>query len=1170
MPTPAGPDLPPPVPPDGDGAAEAFVRLTAADDQPTVISPGRPPGEADAGVPVGSTLGGFEVVGSAGAGGMAAVLKAHDPELGRTVALKILPTAMARDPDAVARFKLEARAAARLDHDNVARVFACGEDRGRHFIAFEFVAGDNLRTLIDRRGPLPAGECVRYMVQVAAGLAHAAGRGVVHRDIKPSNIVVTPDGRAKIVDMGLARNLDQPANGGVTQSGVTLGTFDYISPEQALDPRRADVRSDIYSLGCAFYHALTGRPPVPDGTAARKLSAHQNDPILDPRVINPAVPDGLAAVLSRMMMKDPARRYQTPAELIADLAALAPQLGLSAETLALDPALVPTPGLRPGGGPPAVPLALVAGLAAVAVAVAAAVGMFPANGDKSRMRERPGSSYEPFEPNGAVAKLPTADEPPPAPIPPPPPASLVTVATADQLAQALENPAVTDIRLEAGRRYDMAALAGGVVAAAPRLTLAAAGPGTPPVVRLATGAADARRPSLVVDRAASVTFRGIHFEIVDGGDPTAGRPAGLLIAAAGRVEFAGCRFESSDPEQTTPDAAVIAVTAHWAGAAVVVTNCLFGPRPGVGLVVAGPARVDVRESAFGAHVAAIALRAAADDPAAVPELHLTNCSFMIETGSAVEAAGPSVVTTALCLFAGPPADPAAQAPAGPVEARPAAVRSVHAAPAAATVTGRPDAPSAYYLVDVSSTPSQVVTVAAARAAGDAGAVDCPAAPWAVPDPRPLIAGARPWEAFRLNTTLPAVRARPPVLVVGAKELAGEKLYNPWPPPAPPATATRVRIVDPDPPTGPDAARTYRTIEAAVADARPDDEIHIRHDGPLEVGQTTIDRQAKAALTIRPYPGSAPVLVAAVDSNKADDSLFRLVEGQLTLDGLDFRLNPRAGRVGETRALAVVTVVAGRAVTLRNCTVTFAGADPDQLAAVALADPDGEMRAGTTAPPAVTVERSLIRGAGAGVRVPAARPFDFDAKNSVFALAGPVVGIGPPARTPARAAVARARFDQVTAVLGGPLVQLDAGRPAAGAAAIGWVPVQVTASRCLFAALDAPAVTIDGGDPAALAATLAWKAERPNAYANFDPKAAWMEVTPPAEMPAVKRYAAADWFAFTGEDPASAGPVPFRAAPMSSRQFAGVDAADLAAGPSKVPAAADAGAQTGEVAHPGGR
>src|SRR6185503_9916384 len=130
-------------------------------------------------------------------------------------------------------------------------------------------------------------------------LAHAAERGVVHRDIKPSNILITPDGRAKIVDMGLARQLEMSADGGLTQSGVTLGTFDYISPEQALDPRRADVRSDIYSLGCTFYHALTGRPPVPEGTAAKKLHAHQHTDPLDPRQIKADIPDELVVILAR-------------------------------------------------------------------------------------------------------------------------------------------------------------------------------------------------------------------------------------------------------------------------------------------------------------------------------------------------------------------------------------------------------------------------------------------------------------------------------------------------------------------------------------------------------------------------------------------------------------------------------------------------------------------------------------------------------------------------------------------------------------------------------------------------------------------------------------------------------------------------------------------------------
>src|SRR5439155_10033446 len=167
-----------------------------------------------------------------------------------------------------------------------------------------------------------------------------------------------------------ARHLESGSvNGGVTQSGVTLGTFDYISPEQALDPRRADVRSDIYSLGCTFYHALTGRPPVPEGTAAKKLHAHQHLWPLDPRELNPAVPDEVAAVLARMMAKDADRRYQTPAELIAHLKGVAETLRLSIDAAAADSAVqavAADPNVLPE--PPRVPLGWL--LAAVGVAVA--------------------------------------------------------------------------------------------------------------------------------------------------------------------------------------------------------------------------------------------------------------------------------------------------------------------------------------------------------------------------------------------------------------------------------------------------------------------------------------------------------------------------------------------------------------------------------------------------------------------------------------------------------------------------------------------------------------------------------------------------------------------------------------------------------------------------------
>ena len=198
----------------------------------------------------------------------------------------------------------------------------------------------------------------------------------MHRDIKPSNIIITPEGRAKIVDMGLARNLDRAANLDLTQSGVTLGTFDYISPEQAIEPRAADVRSDLYSLGCTFYHLLTGVSPVPEGTAAKKLHYHQHVAPRDPRELNPEIPAELAAILGRLMTKDPLRRYQHPDDLLPHLFHLASELNLSIN--GVQPRLsraIPTEGPLPA--PPRFSVIWAAALIGVlVVALVAATGGF--------------------------------------------------------------------------------------------------------------------------------------------------------------------------------------------------------------------------------------------------------------------------------------------------------------------------------------------------------------------------------------------------------------------------------------------------------------------------------------------------------------------------------------------------------------------------------------------------------------------------------------------------------------------------------------------------------------------------------------------------------------------------------------------------------------------------
>ena len=361
-----------------------LVRLPT-DEQPTVIS-GR--AEVSPDLPlawtrpreigprlVGQTLGHFQLEAFVGGGGMGAVFRARDRSLDRTVAVKVLSPQQL--DDSLKRFRNEAQSAARLDHPNIARVYYVGEDGGWNYIVFEYIEGINVRDLVARDGPLPIQDAMSYTLQVADALDHAYRRDVIHRDIKPSNILITAEGEAKLVDMGLARlHQVDAAKEDLTASGITLGTFDYISPEQARDPRNTDVRSDLYSLGCTLYYMLTGRPPFPEGTVLQKLLSHSSDPPPDPRQFRPELPQPLIAVLSRLLAKRPEQRFQHPKELIAALVDIARRLALPmprphrASWVASDEA-----------ARPAIPRWLPWSAAAVAiVAVAVAVQVFLSRG----------------------------------------------------------------------------------------------------------------------------------------------------------------------------------------------------------------------------------------------------------------------------------------------------------------------------------------------------------------------------------------------------------------------------------------------------------------------------------------------------------------------------------------------------------------------------------------------------------------------------------------------------------------------------------------------------------------------------------------------------------------------------------------------------------------------
>ncbi|MAC55541.1 MAG: hypothetical protein CME31_23605 [Gimesia sp.] len=270
-------------------------------------------------VPKLETLGKYKIEKEIGAGGMGAVFLARDTRLNRLAALKILPRDKAENPVLVKRFKAEGQAAAHLRHENIVSVYDAGEEDGYLYIALEYVEGTDLHNLINKRNRIPVRRSLEIITQVTEALSHAYQQGIVHRDIKPANILIRLDGVVKLTDLGLARSIDDNTETSITRAGTTVGTVDYMAPEQARDSKAADIRSDIYSLGCTWYHMLTGRAPFSEGSLTNKLAAHATTPPPDPRELNDRVPEGIVAIIHRMMAKPQADRYQTPAELLEDL-----------------------------------------------------------------------------------------------------------------------------------------------------------------------------------------------------------------------------------------------------------------------------------------------------------------------------------------------------------------------------------------------------------------------------------------------------------------------------------------------------------------------------------------------------------------------------------------------------------------------------------------------------------------------------------------------------------------------------------------------------------------------------------------------------------------------------------------------------------------------------------
>jgi serine/threonine-protein kinase len=261
-------------------------------------------------------------------GGMGAVYKAWDPGIRKHVALKVLPPGFAAKPSLLKRFEREARNGLKLNHENIVKLYEFGEVKGIHYLAMEFVEGLDLHEFVQRKQKLSVRVSRAIILQAAKAIAHLHTHGIVHRDIKPSNFILTKrHGKPliKLIDLGLARQVTDDEEARVTKAGSTLGTVDYIAPEQARDAGTADIRSDIYSLGCTWYHLLAGKAPFPEGSVTERIYKHIGERPPDIRQFNPQIPDEVVDILMRMLAKNPDDRYATPTELLRELEGKGPR-----------------------------------------------------------------------------------------------------------------------------------------------------------------------------------------------------------------------------------------------------------------------------------------------------------------------------------------------------------------------------------------------------------------------------------------------------------------------------------------------------------------------------------------------------------------------------------------------------------------------------------------------------------------------------------------------------------------------------------------------------------------------------------------------------------------------------------------------------------------------------
>lgn len=314
----------------------------------------------------------YKLLDRIGQGRMAGVYRAQH-KLGMPVAIKVLPPSRAKDAQCLARFQREASLALKMDHPRVVKTYHAGQSAGLNYIAMELLDGETLDERLDRVKTLPTAEMLRVAQQILEGLQHMADRNVCHRDLKPSNLMLqTLPGQTdqnvynvKLLDIGLGKEMfdeseGAPPNAELTAAGTTLGTPNYMSPEQCRNAHTADIRSDLYSLGCLLYECITGRVPFTDKNIVQKLTKHATEMPPMPDYGNLPIAPRLHTFLWKLLAKKPAERYQTPAEALKEVLALQQSLAAAAPATPvvaklLEPSSKPESPPPPAAKPPAKP-----------------------------------------------------------------------------------------------------------------------------------------------------------------------------------------------------------------------------------------------------------------------------------------------------------------------------------------------------------------------------------------------------------------------------------------------------------------------------------------------------------------------------------------------------------------------------------------------------------------------------------------------------------------------------------------------------------------------------------------------------------------------------------------------------------------------------------------------